>query len=435
MRKILKISFAAVILNALATTPAFAQGAAQAAVQAVETDSGDTAWMLTASAFVLMTVIPGLAMFFCGQVRAKNLLSVLMQIGAITAITSVLWIFIGYSIAFSTEGNSYVGTTQNFMFNDMLAVRDEQSIGELVFGLFQMTLAIITPALIVGAWAQRARFGWVVAFSALWSLLVYAPVARWIWGNGILESWGVVDHAGGIAVLTSAGVSALVIAVMMGRGTDFSTAQAAKHNPALILAGAGLLWIGWFGLSGGSALAANDLGAASAIINTHLAASMAALIWMLIERVTLGRATAAGFAMGAVAGLSAIAPAAGVVGPGGATLIGIAAGAVCFYMTGIIKNTLKIDDTANVFALFGIGGMLGSLLLAIFASETLGGMGYVEGYGMGSQLLIQLSGIAVVAVYSAVVTVIIGYAISMVLPMRVSQEAEQTGLDISSHGE
>jgi ammonium transporter, Amt family len=431
MRNILKT---AMIAAAFMAVPAFAQTAAPVGGDAL-TNSGDTAWVLTASALVLMMTIPGLALFYGGLVRAKNFLSVLVQIGAITAITSVLWIFIGYSIAFSTEGNGYIGTTQNFMFNDMLAVRDGQSIGELVFGLFQMTFAIITPALIVGAWVERARFGWVVAFSALWSLLVYAPVARWVWGNGFLAGWGVIDFAGGIVVHTTAGISALVLAVMLGRRSGFPKTLMLPHSPALTVAGAGLLWVGWFGFNGGSALAANDLGAASAIINTHLAASMAALVWMLIERIKVGKATAVGFATGAVAGLATITPAASVVGPGGAALIGIAAGLVCFYMVGLVKGTLKIDDSLDVFAVHGVGGILGSLLLAVFASSAFGGAGYAEGFGMGSQLLIQLMGVAVVAVYTAVVTVIIGYGLSIVLPMRVSEEAERDGLDISSHGE
>ena len=321
------------------------------------------------------------------------------------------------------------------MFNDMLAVRDGQSIGELVFGLFQMTFAIITPALIVGAWVERARFGWVVAFSALWSLLVYAPVARWVWGNGFLAGWGVIDFAGGIVVHTTAGISALVLAVMLGRRSGFPKTLMLPHSPALTVAGAGLLWVGWFGFNGGSALTASDMGAASAIINTHLAASMAALVWMLIERIKVGKATAVGFATGAVAGLATITPAAGVVGPGGATLIGIAAGLVCFYMVGLVKGKLKIDDSLDVFAVHGVGGILGSLLLAIFASSAFGGTGYAEGFGMGSQMLIQLMGVALVAAYAAVVTVIIGYGLSIVLPMRVSEEAERDGLDISSHGE
>jgi ammonium transporter, Amt family len=432
MRNLLKI---ALIAGGCIAAPALAQDAAAVAAEAGQTDSGDTAWILTASALVLMMTIPGLALFYGGLVRAKNFLSVLVQIGAITAITSVLWIVIGYSIAFSVTGNGFIGTVQNFMFNDMLAVRDGQSIGELVFGLFQMTFAIITPALMVGAWVERARFGWVVAFTALWSLLVYAPVARWVWGNGFLQDWGVIDFAGGIVVHTTAGISALVLALMLGKRVGFPKTLMLPHSPALTVAGAGLLWVGWFGFNGGSALAANDLGAASAIINTHMAASIAALVWMLIERIKVGKATAVGFATGAVAGLATITPAAGTVGPGGATIIGLAAGIVCFYMVGLIKGKLKIDDSLDVFAVHGVGGILGSLLLAVFASTTFGGVGYAEDAGMASQFMIQLAGVTIVAVFSAVVTVIIGYMVSMVLPMRVSEEAERDGLDISSHGE
>jgi ammonium transporter, Amt family len=285
----------AVLAAAFVAAPAVAQDAATAEAIA---DSGDTAWVLTSSALVLMMTLPGLALFYGGLVRAKNFLSVLVQIGAIAAITSVLWIAIGYSIAFSSDGTEILGTTQNFMFNNMAAIRDGQTIGELVFGLFQMTFAIITPALIVGAWVDRARFGWVVAFCALWSLLVYAPVARWVWGNGFLASMGVIDFAGGIVVHTTAGVSALVVALMMGRRDGFPKTLMLPHSPALTVAGAGLLWVGWFGFNGGSALTASDFGAASAIINTHMAASVAALVWMLIEKIKVGKATAVGFATG-----------------------------------------------------------------------------------------------------------------------------------------
>lgn len=430
MLNILKAAAAASFLWA---APAIAQdtGAAAAAV----IDSGDTAWILTASALVLMMTLPGLALFYGGLVRAKNFLSVLIQIGAITSVVSLLWIVIGYSLAFSSDGGEYIGTLQNFMFNQMLAVREGQTIGELVFGLFQMTFAIITPALIVGAWAERARFGWVVAFSALWSLLVYVPVARWIWGNGFLAADGAIDFAGGIVVHTTAGISALVIAIMLGKRTGFPRSLMLPHSPALTLAGAGLLWTGWFGFNGGSALAANDLGAASAIINTHVAASVAALIWILIERIKIGKPTAVGWATGAIAGLATITPAAGVVGPGGAVILGLIAGVVCFFAVGFVKGKLQIDDSLDVFAVHGVGGIAGTILLAIFASEYFGGVGYGDGAGMASQLWVQVTAVGIVAVYSAVVTVIIGYMVSMVLPMRVSEEAERDGLDIASHGE
>jgi Amt family ammonium transporter len=382
-----------------------------------------------------MMTIPGLALFYGGLVRAKNFLSVLIQCGAIAAITSLIWIVVGYSLAFSTTGGSVIGNLQNVMFSNMFAMRDGQTIGELVFGLFQMTFAIITPALIVGAWVERARFGWVVAFSALWSLLVYVPVTRWVWGNGFLAEQGVIDFAGGIVVHTTAGVSALVIALMLGKRIGFPKTLMLPHSPALTVAGAGLLWVGWFGFNGGSALAANDDGAATAIIVTHLAASVAALVWLLLEKMKVGKATAVGFATGAIAGLATITPAAGSVGPLGAIVLGALAGLVCFYAVNIVKGRLQIDDSLDVFAVHGVGGIIGSILLAILAAPLFGGNGYAEGMGMGSQLWAQIKGVGIVGVYSAVVTLIVGYMVSMIFPMRVSEEEERDGLDISSHGE
>ena len=428
IQKLLK---SAVLLGVLVASPVWAQDV----VAAAEPDSGDTAWILTSSALVLMMTIPGLALFYGGLVRAKNFLSVLVQCGAIAAVASVIWIAVGYSLAFSVNGSAFIGSPENFMFGGLLdSVREDQSIGELSFALFQMTFAIITPALIVGAWVERARFGWVVAFSALWSLLVYVPVTRWVWGGGFLFEQGVIDFAGGIVVHTTAGISALVVALMLGKRIGFPKTLMLPHSPALTVAGAGLLWVGWFGFNGGSALAANDA-AASAIINTHLAASVAALVWILVERIKVGKSTAIGFATGAVAGLATITPAAGTVGPGGAVIIGLLAGLVCFWFVGLIKGTLKIDDSLDVFAVHGVGGIMGSLLLAVFASESFGGVGYAEDASMASQLWIQLKAVGIVATYSAVVTLIIGYMVSMVMPMRISEDAERDGLDISSHGE
>lgn len=409
--------------------------AAQDVIAEAAPDSGDTAWILTASALVLLMTLPGLALFYGGLVRAKNFLSVLIQCGAIAAVTSLIWIVAGYSLAFSTSGGPVIGNLQNVMFANMFAMRDGQTIGELVFGLFQMTFAIITPALIVGAWVERARFGWVVAFSALWSLLVYVPVTRWVWGNGFLAEQGVVDFAGGIVVHTTAGISALVIALMLGKRIGFPRTLMLPHSPALTVAGAGLLWVGWFGFNGGSALAASDDGAATAIIVTHLAASVAALVWLLLEKIKVGKATAVGFATGAIAGLATITPAAGSVGPIGAIILGILAGLVCFYAVHLVKGRLQIDDSLDVFAVHGVGGMMGSILLAFLAAPALGGNGYAEGMAMGSQLWAQIKGVGIVAVYSAVATLIIGYMIAMVIPMRVSEEEERDGLDISSHGE
>lgn len=429
MSRALKI--AAVFATLAFADPIFAQEIVAEAAP----DSGDTAWVLTASALVLMMTIPGLALFYGGLVRSKNFLSVLIQCGAIAAITSLIWIVAGYSLAFSTTGGPVIGNMQNVMFSNMFAMRDGQTIGELVFGLFQMTFAIITPALIVGAWVERARFGWVVAFSALWSLLVYVPVTRWVWGNGFLAEQGVIDFAGGIVVHTTAGVSALVIALMLGKRIGFPKTLMLPHSPALTVAGAGLLWVGWFGFNGGSALAANDDGAATAIIVTHLAASVAALVWLLLEKIKVGKATAVGFATGAIAGLATITPAAGSVGPFGAIILGVLAGLVCFYAVHFVKGRLQIDDSLDVFAVHGVGGIIGSILLAVLAAPAIGGNGYAEGIGMGGQLWAQIKGVGIVAVYSAVVTLIVGYMVSMIFPMRVSEEDERDGLDISSHGE
>lgn len=422
---------AAIVGSLMLAGPALAQDIVAEAVP----DSGDTAWILTASALVLLMTLPGLALFYGGLVRAKNFLSVLIQCGAIAAVVSFVWIVIGYSLAFSTSGGSAIGNLQNIMFTNMFAMRDGQTIGELVFGLFQMTFAIITPALIVGAWVERARFGWVVAFSALWSLLVYVPVTRWVWGNGFLAEQGVVDFAGGIVVHTTAGISALVIALMLGKRIGFPRTLMLPHSPVLTVTGAGLLWVGWFGFNGGSALSANDDGAATAIIVTHLAASVAALVWLLLEKIKVGKATAVGFATGAIAGLATITPAAGSVGPLGAIILGILAGTVCFYAVHLVKGRLQIDDSLDVFAVHGVGGMMGSILLAVLAAPAFGGNGYAEGMAMGSQLWAQIKGVGIVAVYSAVVTLIVGYMVAMVIPMRVSEEQERDGLDISSHGE
>ncbi len=429
-----KISKAVTALTGLIATPVWAQATLQTGPMA-EPNTGDTAWVLTASVLALLVTLPGLALFYAGRVRSKNMLSVLIQCGAIAASVSVLWVVIGYSLAFSADDKVWIGSAQNFMFNNMFAMRDGQTVGEIVFGLFQMGFAIIAPALIIGAYAERARFGWVVAFSILWSLIVYVPVARAVWGNGFLADQGVIDFAGGLVVQTAAGVSALVVALMMGRRIGFPKTATLPHSPALTLAGVALLWVGWLGLTGGAALSASDVGAASAMIVTHIAAASAALVWMLIERVKNGKVSVIGFATGAVAGLSGISAAAGSVGLGGAILIGLASAVTCYGVSGLVKKYLQIDDMMNVFAVNGIGGIVGSLLLAVFASEKMGGVGYAEGAGMASQLWIQLKAIAIIVVWSAVATLIIGYMVSMVLPMRVSEAEENEGLDSASHGE
>jgi Amt family ammonium transporter len=396
-------------------------------------ESGDTAWILASAALVLLMTLPGLGLFYGGLVRAKNLLSVLLQIGAVASIASLLWIVVGYTMAFGEVTSGWLGTGA-LMLGDLSAVRDGLTIPESAFAMFQLTFAAITPALMIGAWADRARFSWVVSFCALWGLLVYAPVAHWVWGGGWLAQIGVLDFAGGIVVHTTAGVSALVIALLLGKRQGFPGPALLPHAPGLTMFGAMLLWVGWFGFNGGSALTASD-GAATAIINTHVAASTAALVWLAIERITFGKPTTVGFATGAIGGLATITPAAGFVSPGAAIVIGALAAVVCYWAIQLVKNRLKIDDSLDVFAVHGVGGMLGSLLLALFMAPALGGAGYAEGMGMGSMLGAQALGVAVVAAWSAVATAASALAISLLLPMRVSEDDERQGLDIASHGE
>ncbi|MEH6827590.1 ammonium transporter [Parasphingorhabdus sp.] len=415
-----------------AVSPLHAQQAFDPATDVA--NSGDTAWILTSSALVLLMTLPGLALFYGGLVRSKNFLSVLIQCMAVVGICSVLWIVVGYTLAFGGVTNGFLGNGLNWMLGNLGNVRQGTAVPESAFAMFQMTFAVITPALMIGAWVERARFGWVVAFCALWLLVVYAPVAHWVWGGGWLSNLGVLDFAGGIVVHTTAGVSALVVAIMLGKRMGWPKTLMLPHSPALTVAGAAMLWVGWFGFNGGSALAATD-DASSAILNTHIAASMAALVWILIEKFKVGKPTAVGVATGAIAGLATITPAAGFVGPGASILIGAAAAIVCFMAVGLVKNGFKIDDSLDVFAVHGVGGMLGSLLLALFIGSGFGGTGYAEGMAFGSQFVAQLIGVGAVAIWSAVATAILGFGISFILPMRVTEDDERDGLDISNHGE
>lgn len=425
-------------LQALAVATALTIGtpalAATGGVEVIDTgNSGDTAWILTSSALVLFMTLPGLALFYGGLVRSKNFLAVLMQSFAIAAMASVVWAAFGYSLAFS-ENNGWIGGGANVWLNFLGTVREGTTIPETAFALFQMTFAIITPALMIGAVVERVRFGWLMAFSLLWLLFVYIPVAHWLWGGGWLSEMGAIDFAGGIVVHTTAGVSALMMAIMVGRRNGFPQHLMLPHSPALTLAGAGMLWVGWFGFNGGSALGAND-DAASAIIATHLGASSAALVWILVERIKVGKPTTIGIATGAIAGLATVTPAAGFIGVGGAIVLGAIGSIACFYAVQLIRFRLKIDDSLDVFAVHGVGGIIGSLLVAVFMSPDLGGTGYAEGTTMGGQLLTQAIAVAVVAAWSAIASLIAGYGLSLVLPMRVSADAEREGLDIASHGE
>jgi Amt family ammonium transporter len=408
--------------------------AAPAAAQPlVVSDSGDTAWILVASALVLLMTIPGLALFYGGLVRARNVLSVIMHCFVMVCAISLLWAIIGYSLVFG-EGDQWIGGTGNAFLANLADLRADTTIPESAFALFQMTFAVITPALVIGAFVERIRFGWVVTFSLFWTLFVYVPVAHSVWGGGWLSSLGVLDFAGGIVVHTTAGIAALVVAVMLGVRKGFNKTLLPPHSPALTMAGAGLLWVGWYGFNGGSALAASD-DAATAILNTHLAASAAALIWIALERIKIGKPTSIGIVTGAVAGLATVTPAAGYIGPMGAIVLGLLGSLACFYAVLLIKQKLKIDDSLDVFAVHGVGGMLGSILLPLFILPALGGGGFEEGNGLANQLVAQAIGVFIVATWTGLMTWLICFASSYVTPMRVDEEAEHDGLDLASHGE
>ena len=398
-------------------------------------DTGDTAWILVSSAFVLMMTMPGLTLFYGGLVRAKNFLAVCLQVGAVAAVVSLLWVLVGYTLSFGPVTNGWIGAGTNWMFANLGNVREGTNIPESTYALFQLAFAMITPALIIGAWVDRSRFAWVVTFCALWSLIVYAPVAHWVWGGGWLATKvGTLDFAGGIVVHTTAGVTALVTAALLGKRTGFPKTLMLPHSPSLTMAGAALLWVGWFGFNGGSALAAND-DASSAIINTHVAACAAALVWLLIERIKVGKPTSVGFATGAIAGLATVTPAAGYISPGGAMVLGVAASMVCFPMISLVKNKLHIDDSLDVFAVHGVGGITGSLLLAVFMAPGLGGTGDLATYSMAQQFTSQVIGVGVVLVWSAIASVILALAVNLVFSMRVSEDDEREGLDLACHGE
>ena len=411
----------------LSVAPAAAQAAEAAAV-----NGADTAWVLCATALVLFMTLPGLALFYGGLVRARNVLSVFMHCFVICCVVSVLWTVAGYGLAFGT-GNALLGDLSTAFLGNLAAERAGTTIPEVVFVLFQLTFAIITPALIVGAFPERVNFTFLILFVVLWLMLVYVPVAHWVWGGGWLAARSALDFAGGIVVHTTAGVSALVAALMIGRRKGFPEKVMAPHSPGLTMIGAGMLWFGWFGFNGGSALAANAA-AGNAILATQLAASVAAMTWIGLEWIRSGKPTSIGIVTGAVAGLATVTPGAGYISPLGALATGLAAGMVCYLATMALKQRWKIDDSLDVFAVHGVGGMLGSLLLAVFAAKEYGGTGTPAG-GIVDQLAIQAIAVAVTAAWSAVATFLIVRAIALVTPLRVSAEQEWEGLDLSAHGE
>ncbi len=405
---------------------------------AEELNGANTAWILTSTALVLFMTIPGLSMFYAGLVRTKNVLSVFMQCFMITCVSSVLWLIVGYSLAFG-EGNAWIGDLSRVMFSGISRETLSGDIPEALFAMFQMTFAVITPALILGAFAERMKFSAMLLFSAIWLLVVYVPVTHWVWGGGWLSALGVYDFAGGIVVHITAGVAALVAALVIGPRKGFPATAMPPHNLTMTIAGAGMLWVGWFGFNGGSALAANG-DAAMAIIVTHISASMGAFTWMAIEWKRFGKPSALGAVTGMVAGLGTITPASGFVGPGGALIIGLLAGMVCFGATQYIKRVLKIDDSLDVFPVHGVGGILGSLVVAVFASTQLGvfsGYGFADGItSIAGQLSVQAIGVVTTIVFTAVSTYIILKLVGALTGgLRVDEEAEQQGLDVVSHEE
>ncbi|MFT5210588.1 MAG: Amt family ammonium transporter [Flavobacterium sp.] len=405
-------------------------------VYGAEINSGDTAWILTSTALVLFMTIPGLSLFYGGLVRVKNVLSILLQCFAITCLVSVLWLVGVYSMAFS-EGNSFVGGTEYLFMANLMEGSVNGTIPESVFAMFQMTFAIITPALIVGGFAERMRFSSMLLFSAIWLVLVYGPVTHWVWGGGWLGEMGVLDFAGGLVVHVTAGVAALVCAVVLGQRKGFNHTPMPPHNLTMTITGAGMLWVGWFGFNAGSALAANG-DAGMAMLVTHMSASAGALTWMVCEWVKFGKPSALGAVTGMVAGLGTITPASGFVGPAGGLIIGIAGGLLCFHATNLLKQRLKIDDSLDVFPVHGVGGALGTILAAIFVSANLGifsGQGYNEGMTMSSQLIVQITGVISVGIYTALVTYCILKLVDFLIGLRVSADEETEGLDINQHNE
>ncbi|MFZ8973765.1 MAG: ammonium transporter [Pseudomonadales bacterium] len=399
-------------------------------------NGANTAWILTATALVLLMTLPGLSLFYGGLVRVKNILSVLMQCFAITCVASLIWLVAGYSLAF-TEGNAFIGGFSNVLLG---AVGEESLSGDIpesVFVMFQMTFAIITPALIVGGFAERMRFSSMLVFSAIWLLAVYVPITHWVWGGGWLGQMGLLDFAGGTVVHITAGVAAVVAAIVMGPRQGFPNQPMPPHNMTMTITGAGLLWVGWFGFNAGSALAANG-DAGMAMLVTHISAAAGALTWMACEWIKFGRPSALGAVTGMVAGLGTITPASGFVGPGGALIIGILAGFVCYNATVFLKQRLKIDDSLDVFPVHGVGGALGTILVAIFASAGLGvfsGQGLADGMTIASQLQVQVIGVLASAAYTAIATFVILKLVDMMLGLRVSADDETEGLDLNQHNE
>jgi len=430
----LRLSFTLVLLAGLLSVgfggDAFAQ-------EASKISGADTAWIMTATALVLFMTMPGLALFYGGLVRSRSVLSVLMHCSAICCLMSVLWLIVGYSLAFGDGGaaNAWIGGFGKAFLSGVGTDAASGTIPEIVFFAFQMTFAIITPALIVGAYVERITFPAVLLFSGLWLLIVYVPVTHWIWGGGWLADMGVMDFAGGLVVHLTAGISALVIARMLGSRRGFPREVSPPHNPGMVMIGAAMLWVGWFGFNGGSALGANG-GAGMAITVTHISAAVASLTWITIEWMKYGKPSLVGFVTGTIAGLATITPASGFVGPVGALVLGVMASIICYVLVGLVKNALKIDDSLDVFAVHGVGGLTGTIMTAFLAAPSMGGLGFAkDGMTMGSQLYVQIVGALATAAIALIGSIVILMIVKAITPLRVNEEDETEGLDITSHGE
>jgi len=406
--------------------------------QAGTVDTGNTAWLLVATGLVLFMTLPGLALFYGGLVRSKNVLSVLMQCYAITCVASLIWVAFAYGWAFGDGAghNAFLGSGKIFLTGVTPAstAPAAPSVPESVFLMFQMTFAIITPALVVGGYAERMRFAAMLLFSALWLIAVYVPVCHWVWGGGWLQRMGILDFAGGTVVHINAGVAAIVAALVLGPRRGFPTTAMPPHNMTLTVMGAGMLWVGWFGFNGGSALAANG-SAGMAVLVTHVSAAAGALSWMAVETYRYGKPSVLGIVTGMVAGLGTITPASGFVGPQGAIVIGLVAGVVCYFATQFIKRVAKIDDSLDVFPVHGVGGIIGTIAVGIFVQASLGGVGLAEGVTVGQQVMTQLAGVAATVAWCAVVTWLLLKVVGMLTPLRAAADGETEGLDLADHGE
>ena len=396
-------------------------------------DSGDTAWILTATALVLFMTLPGLALFYGGLVQSKNLLSVLMHCIAIACLASVLWVVAGYSLAF-TEGSQWVGDLSKMMLAGVERGSESGTIPETLFLTFQMTFAIITPALIVGAYVERIKFSAVLIFSGLWLLLVYAPVTHWVWGGGWLAEKGVLDFAGGIVVHVTAGVAALVIAWQLGPRDGFPENNKPPHAPWMVMVGACMLWVGWFGFNAGSALSAGA-DAGMAMLVTHLSAAVASLVWMVMEWIRFGKPSLIGLVTGTIAGLATITPASGFVGPMGGIALGLVGGFVCYIAVDVVKRVIKVDDSLDVLAVHGIGGATGTLLAAVFVAERFGGTGLADGATIGSQFGVQVTGVVATIIWTALISYLICILLKATTGLRASKNEIIDGMDFADHGE